>query len=238
MVQVVPVIDIRHGVVVRAVAGDRANYQPIVSPLFEGCEPSAAVAGLMALHAFAVIYLADLDGIEGREGNCDAVSAIAREHPSVELWIDRGARTADGIGALLAMDNVSAVVGSETGITAGEMRGLVQAFGRRVILSLDHRAEGFVGEADVLADASCWPQRVIAMTLGSVGRNQGPNIEVLADVIARGAGRAVYAAGGVRDGDDLRGLAAMGVAGALVSSALHAQTITAGDLGEDHRPII
>lgn len=227
---VVPVIDIRHGVVVRAVAGDRANYQPIASPLFEGCAPRAAVAGLMALHPFPVIYLADLDGIEGRGGNLELVGDLAALHPSVRLWVDSGARQLEQVKALLAIDGVMAVVGSETGLRVDEMGDLGDAFADRVILSLDFRRDGFVGEAALLADASCWPQRVIAMTLARVGLNQGPDLPVLADVVARHGRGEVYAAGGVRHAKDLRALSAMGVAGALVGSALHSKTITADDL--------
>ena len=229
--KVVPVIDIRHGLVVRAVAGNRASYQPIQTRLFEGCDPRAAVAGLMALHPFAVIYIADLDGIEGRGANLELAGELAAAHPGVGLWVDCGARKPEDVRALLVFEGVSAVVGSETGIGADEIGDLRDAFGDRVILSLDFRAEGFVGKPALLDDPSCWPARVIAMTLGRVGRAQGPDLETIAAIAKRArAGTRLYAAGGVRNRDDLRALAAMGVAGALVSSALHAETITADDL--------
>lgn len=229
---VIPVIDVRHGVVVRAVAGDRANYKPIVSPLFAGCDPRSAVAGLMALHPFPVIYLADLDAIEGRASNTAVISNLANQYPGVEFWIDQSACTASGVGELLKSPNVAAVIGSETGISPAEIRALVELYADRLILSLDHRASGFIGDQQVLADQTCWPSRIIAMTLANVGTAKGPDLATLRAIKQRHPVGHVYAAGGIANPADLAAAQQAGASGALVASALHAQTITAGDLLE------
>jgi uncharacterized protein related to proFAR isomerase len=230
--QVIPVIDVRHGVVVRAIAGDRATYQPIVSPLFFGCTPHAAVDGLMALHRFPVIYCADLDAIEGRGGNASLLGELAERHPGIAMWVDAGARTIPGVAAHLTRSNISAVIGSETGVTADDVRELKSQFGDTIILSLDFRWSGFVGDPGLLADPTCWPTRVIAMTLSHVGTGQGPNLATIAALKQRHATGSIYAAGGIRNGADLVAAHQAGAHGALVSSALHAQTITAEDLGK------
>jgi phosphoribosylformimino-5-aminoimidazole carboxamide ribotide isomerase len=230
--QVIPVIDVRHGVVVRAVAGDRASYQPIASPLFEGCAPYSAFAGLMALHPFPVIYCADLDAIEGRGVNVSLLSTLADSHPGVGLWGDAGARSLHDVAHQLSRPNISAVIGSEIGVTAAELRELVSNFGDRIILSLDYRAIGFVGDPALLADQSCWPTRVIAMTLANVGMGQGPDIATIAALKQRHGSGLIYAAGGIRNAADLTAAHQAGAHGALISSALHAQTITADDLGK------
>jgi uncharacterized protein related to proFAR isomerase len=231
-VDVIPVIDVRFGAVVRAIAGNRADYRPIVSPLFEGSEPRAAVRGLMALYPFPVIYVADLDAIEGRPSNPGLFAAIAADHAGVELWVDQGARTLADVARQLWVDGVSAVVGSETGITAGELRALAARFGPRIVASLDFRVTGFVGRPEVLADPDCWLDRVIAMTLAHVGVAQGPDLATLSDIARRHPGGSVFAAGGIRHAADLAAARSAGACGALVSSALHAQTITAADLME------
>lgn len=234
--QVIPVIDVRHGVVVRAVTGDRANYQPIVSPLFEGNSPSAAVRGLMAFHPFPVIYAADLDAIEGRACHAKIIRELANDHRGVEFWIDQGARTLSDVADLLALENVSAVIGSESGITPAEVRALVVGHGQRIILSLDHRASGFLddpgflGDPGVLADQTCWPDRVIAMTLAQVGTAKGPDVATLRSIKHRHPSCHVYAAGGIANSADLTAARQAGASGALIATALHAQTITAGDL--------
>ena len=74
----------------------------------------------------------------------------------------------------------------------------------RTVLSLDFRGDAFQGPPGILADPALWPGRVIVMTLARVGAGQGPDLARLAQIVARaGAGRRVYAAGGVRDGPGL-----------------------------------
>ncbi|MEQ1695557.1 MAG: HisA/HisF-related TIM barrel protein [Hyphomicrobiaceae bacterium] len=226
---VIPVIDIRHGVVVRAVAGDRANYQPISSPLFDGCDPRAAIRGLMALHPFPVIYAADLDGIEGRGRNLELVRAMAAQAPGATIWLDNGSGFM-GVCDMLADKRFWAVVGTESITLVAYLR-LLERFAKRTILSLDFRQDAYLGSKQLLLNAELWPDHVVVMTLGRVGTSQGPDLDRIAGIFKRARkGTKVFAAGGVRNGDDLRALAAMGVAGALVSTALHAQTITADDL--------
>lgn len=227
---VIPVIDICNGVAVRAVKGDRANYLPLVTPLCDGSDPHAVVTGLRALSPFQTLYLADLDAIEGRKANIEIVKQIAADYSSVALWVDRGARVPLDVAALLSEQRVNAVIGSETGITPQELRTLDAEFGPRIILSLDFRETGFVGDPALLADPTCWPLDVIVMTLARVGANKGPDLALAALIKHRHQLGRIYVAGGIRHAGDLRAAAHMGASGALISSALHAQTITAEDL--------
>ncbi len=60
------------------------------------------------------------------------------------------------------------------------------------------------------------------MTLARIGAGEGPDWARLALIRDQaGPEREVYAAGGVRDAADLERLAAEGIAGVLVASALH-----------------
>ncbi|HEY9057574.1 MAG TPA: HisA/HisF-related TIM barrel protein, partial [Aurantimonas sp.] len=91
----------------------------------------------------------------------------------------------------------------------------------RVILSLDFKGDAFLGPPEILRDASLWPDQVIVMTLSRVGSGAGPDLDRLGAIVARAEGRAVFAAGGVRGPEDVEALEQAGVAGALVSTALH-----------------
>jgi phosphoribosylformimino-5-aminoimidazole carboxamide ribotide isomerase len=74
---------------------------------------------------------------------------------------------------------------------------------------------------------------MIVMTLARVGTGGGPDVARVEDIARRaGAGRRVYAAGGVRDPADLRAIRDAGASGALVATALHEGKIKAGDLRE------
>ena len=67
------------------------------------------------------------------------------------------------------------------------------------------------------------------MTLPQVGSDAGPDRQRLMETLAVVRGQ-VYAAGGVRNIEDLRQLDAMGIAGALVASALHAGRLTRAEI--------
>lgn len=68
------------------------------------------------------------------------------------------------------------------------------------------------------------------MTLARVGAFAGPDLALLSAVARRAPGREIYAAGGLRDARDLEALARIGVAGALVASALHDGRLSRDDL--------
>lgn len=95
---VVPVIDVRGGVAVAAVRGERALYRPLASPLAPSADPVAVALGLRALFPFATLYVADLDGIEGRGPDRAAQQRLADAWPGAELWIDAGRAGADRPG--------------------------------------------------------------------------------------------------------------------------------------------
>jgi phosphoribosyl isomerase A len=231
-VDIIPVIDVRGGQAVRAVGGDRANYQPLVSPLAASSAPDAVAAGLMALYPFPVIYVADLDGIEGRGAAMSMIRRLASTYVGKELWVDNGARTLGEVHALLGVCSVCCIIGSETGLGVAELRELTGRYADRIILSLDFRLDGYVGDPALLAEPGAWPSRVIVMTLGAVGRSAGPDLARLAQVRALETTAKLYAAGGIRDIGDIDHARQAGAAGALIASALHAQTITADDLCE------
>ncbi len=100
------------------------------------------------------------------------------------------------------------------------------------VLSLDFRGTTFLGPPEVLERAALWPRDVIVMALAAVGTGSGPDFARLQDVVGRGQGRTVFAAGGVTSALDLRQLATLGVKGALVATALHNGQIKARDLEE------
>lgn len=275
--QVIPVIDVRGGVAVAAHRGDRARYRPLASPLAAGADPVAVAEGLRTLFPFPTLYVADLDGIEGRGADLAMQHRLAAVWPGRELWIDDGtvgAENADvgrsptpslpktgrelvvrdarprGAPPLWARtgpapDSIRGggeprhppliathVIGSESLTSLDDYRRAREHIGPAAPLSLDFRSDAFIGPPELLDAAALWPDRIIVMTLARVGSGEGPDLERLASIVARAGGRGVYAAGGVRDADDLRALRDIGAAGALVATALHAGRIGTGDLEE------
>lgn len=225
--RIVPVLDIKNGVVVRGVRGDRVAYRPIETPLCAGSEPVDVMAGLDALagpQGFPEAYLADLDAIETAAPNVGVFDGLAVAFPNKRFWLDAGIRCAAEAEHWAARREIVPVIGSETLQSAGEMR---QLTGRDVVLSLDFRGDEPLGDPELFADPALWPARVIVMTLARVGSGEGPDLDRLRAVRALADGRSVFAAGGLRNAGDLDALARAGAAGILVSSALHEGRIAA-----------
>jgi phosphoribosylformimino-5-aminoimidazole carboxamide ribotide isomerase len=218
--EVVPVIDLKNGIVVRARRGDRAAYLPIETPLSLTSEPLDVVAGLLSVHPFRTLYVADLNAIEGH-GDADAVlDAIACAFPHLCLWVDNGcADLAAAAEFLVRYPGASLVLGTESQQDC-ELVGALKDH-PRIVLSLDFRGEHFLGPEALLQKESLWPDRLSLMTLARVGSDAGPDLDRFTSIKARAGHRAIFLAGGLRGNDDLAALAAIGADGILVASALH-----------------
>jgi phosphoribosylformimino-5-aminoimidazole carboxamide ribotide isomerase len=227
--QIIPVIDLKEGVVVRARLGERSAYRPIETPLSPTAAPVDVVAGVLSLFPFPLLYAADLDAIEARGDNGPAISHIATRFPDLKLWVDNGCADMQSAHRFLDVHpNASLVLGSESQRDCEVVRTV--RHDPRVILSLDFRGNRFLGPDCLLAEPGLWPERVIIMTLARVGSGAGPDFERFAEIGRRAAGRRLYLAGGLRDAADLSRVKASGAAGILVASALHDGRITARDL--------
>jgi HisA/HisF family protein len=226
--QIIPVLDLKDGTVVRAQMGERDRYRPIKTPLVPGSDPVDVARGLLSVHPFQTLYIADLDAIEGRGTNEAAIGRLRDALPQVSLWVDNGIADPAHASAWLARTNHHLVLGSETQRDAKLVRAL--SGHDRIVLSLDFRAAQFAGPAELLDDTSAWPRRLIVMTLARVGSGAGPDMARLAEIRWRASGRLIYAAGGVRDAVDLAALQRFGVAGALVATSLHDGRLTGADI--------
>lgn len=228
MMEVIPVLDLKDGAVVHARMGRRNEYRPIETPLSSSSNPLDVARGLLSIYPFETFYVADLDAIEGKGNNNTALRRLKAEFPDLTFWVDNGVADLGRAQCWLNVGLGYLVLGSETQDDGALVRNL-SADGR-IILSLDYRGRAFVGPAVLQNDADAWPARVIVMTLARVGSAMGPDWDRLAAIKARAAINRVYAAGGVRDADDLVALARAGIEGALVASCLHNGKLTGAQI--------
>ncbi len=224
---VIPVIDLMGGVVVRARMGERDAYQPITTPLSPTSDPVDVVRGLLSVHPFATLYAADLDAIRRNGDNLSELRRIRSAFPALRLWIDNGAADEAALEAVLSAGLGAPVIGSESQCDCA----LIETHRKSpfVVLSLDFRGREFQGPAGILNNSLLWPQRIIVMTLTRVGSDAGPELAQIAVIQSVAGARQVYAAGGVRDAADLAALRSVGVAGVLIASALHERRLTRAD---------
>jgi phosphoribosylformimino-5-aminoimidazole carboxamide ribotide isomerase len=235
-VKLIPVVDLLRGEVVHARRGERAAYRAIESRLCEGAQPLVVVRALLDLHPFRTLYLADLDAIQGTGNHNPIVAEIRAAFPGLELWVDSGISGAQALTEWLAAELGPPVIGSESLRDEAAMREVLTHLSPRQgkstpwILSLDFRADEFLGATRLLQDVTLWPRRVLAMNLARVGSQLGPDLELIRRLARAAPTREVYAAGGVRQASDLEAVDAAGATGALIATALHDGRIGAGEL--------
>jgi HisA/HisF family protein len=230
--RIVPVIDLKGGIVVHARRGQRAEYAPLRSPLVDGCEPVAVAQALCARCRTSTLYVADLDALAGRPVNVGTLSAVANV---AEPWVDAGATTTERAATLYRAGAARNVIGTES---IAQLTAPVPAATPQppVVLSIDLRDGRLISPDPELAGrdpAAVVPlattmqvHEVLVIDLARVGSGAGPPLRAVAELADALPGVAIYAGGGVRDDEDLRALESAGAVGALIATALHEGRIT------------
>lgn len=226
---IVPVMDLKGGIVVHARGGKRSDYWPIATPFGSADDPIAIARALMVETLSPILYIADLDAIEGTGNHFDLCRDLSDALPGAELWIDAGFSDVTDCAFWLPL-GATLVIGTERLPSVENWQGLAATFGRSLILSLDHGSGGLLGPAVLHEDASLWPDRVILIDLPRIGSGEGPDLRGVQSAREHAGDRAIYAGGGLRNLDDVEALAETGAAGALIATALHKQTITQNEI--------
>ena len=232
--RIVGVIDLMGGVVVRAIAGRREAYRPIVSPLCPGSAPLEVAKALLAL-GVRELYVADLDAIAGAEPAWEVIGSL--RELAVPLWVDAGVCEV-ARAARLGVERV--VVGLESVPDPATLGRLVDELGDRVVFSLDLREGRPLGawpatEPFDLAELAIrhGVRRILVLDLARVGTHGGPGTAALCACLVRAhPGVEVSAGGGIRDRADIERFRSAGVAAVLIATALHDGHLEGADVAE------
>ena len=210
--ELIPVIDLQEGLCVHAQKGLRHLYRPLAA-FGDGLgTPHTVVSAYLDLAPFKTLYLADLDALTGKPPQWALIESLAENFPELRFWVDAG-----GVALPRHLkDRITIIVGSES-----LPSGLYDALPEDAILSLDYRHNALVGGEAIMNHVDRWPQRVIVMSLSRVGSLEGPDFSRLQTLRAAHPGTLLFAAGGVRHAQDLKDLAALGISGVLLATALH-----------------
>src|SRR5262249_8714017 len=146
--RVLPVLDLKGGVVVRGVGGRRHEYRPVVSPLSPSPDPLAVAQAFRARFGLTELYLTDLDALAGAAPALPAYAAPRGR--GFRLWVDAGVRRAEDAAPLAAAGVEGIVLGLETLAGPGVLAALCRAHGKRVVFSLDLK------DGRPLGDLSGW----------------------------------------------------------------------------------
>lgn len=226
---IIPAIDLIGGQCVRLIQGDygkQINYEPdpvkqAIQFISEGAE---------------WLHIVDLEGAKaGRPVNTKAIAAIARPG-KLKIEVGGGIRTEQAITELLELGIERVIIGTKA-VEESEWFGeMARKFAGRIVLGLDARGEkvssrGWTKSAsqsllDFAVAAAKLPIAAIIYTdITRDGMLEGPNIERTRELIDA-VSVPVVASGGVTTVEQIRELASLGAAGAIVGRALYEGSIT------------
>lgn len=238
--RILPVIDLKGGVVVRGVGGRRSEYQPVRSLLCDDPSPTAVGRAFRGL-GLNEAYLADLDAIAGATPGWSAYGAVIE--CGLNLWVDAGLTTADGAWRLAEFRHrgqaLSGIVAGLESLTDWDVLAeMLSVVGReRLIFGVDLRDgapltanpawHGVPPEQIAEHAHELGVRRFIVLDLAGVGMGRGVSTAALCRHLRRlDASLEIVSGGGVRNSADLAALADAGCDAALVASALHNGRLT------------
>ncbi|MDP2902068.1 MAG: HisA/HisF-related TIM barrel protein [Methylovulum sp.] len=224
--KIIPVIDLKNGVVVHARQGDRDHYQPVQSLLCHSSNIYDVIEAFLGLYAFDTFYIADLNAILGQDNHEQLITEVMACFPKILFWIDKGYQRYDP--HLITPDNYLPVLGSESYQNETVLE--LKHFNNRFILSLDYSMSGTLGSEYLFFSPDLWPDNIIIMTLAQVGGNQGPDLDKVTQYCKLYPQKNFIAAGGIRNVSDLTMLKQMGIRQALIASSLHSGAIKREDI--------
>lgn len=223
---------------VRGVAGRRAEYRPLVSPISPNSDAAELAVNFRNVLSHNRLYLADLDAIEGREGNG---LEVVRQLSSLGflVWVDAGVKSAEEVGRLLAAGAERVIIGSESVSEMEVVSECVQAYGpSRLVFSLDLIGSQPLGKLGTLRPANpgtSWQplevvkqvlevgiSSLIVLDLADVGMGTGGSqLGLLAEIRRQYPNSELIGGGGVRQAADIERAISAGADRVLVSSWLH-----------------
>ena len=221
--KIIPVIDLKDGVVVHAQQGIREQYQPICTQLCQSSDIYQVIEAFLGIYNFDTIYLADLNAITQQGGNERLITEVLDFFPHILFWIDSGYQRVKKCPG-----NYLPVLGSEC--FSDETVLELKTFNKNFILSLDYSISKELGAKSLFSNPDLWPDKIIIMTLNRVGSDQGPDLDKLKWFCRQYPLKHFIAAGGIRNTDDLLALKQVGIKQALIASALHSGAISPKDI--------
>jgi phosphoribosylformimino-5-aminoimidazole carboxamide ribotide isomerase len=230
--EILGVLDLQHGLAVRARGGRRDDYAPIGSVAGESIPPGDATAlaqRYVDRLGVAALYIADLDAIERRTPQHAVVRTIASV--GVPVWLDAGVTSSEDAGQAMDCGASRLIVGLETLSSFQVLESIVKAIGReRVVFSLDLRDGQPIATTHELAQqrpedlaaraAAAGVSAMLMLDLARVGSGSGVDLELLARIRSVVSTVPLYVGGGVRSIADVEQLRRVGCDGALVATAL------------------
>ena len=219
----IPAVDVRGGACVQLVGGSYDEERVRLD------DPVGVTRGWGAL-GYRRLHAVDLDAATGRGSNADTLRAVVGE-PALDVQVGGGIRDGASVERWLAAGACRVVVGTRALEEPAWLAEVAASFPGRVVVAADVRDGCVVTHGwarttaravlDVVRELNDQPLAAVLVTaVHREGRLGGTDLPLMAGVAACSR-HPVHASGGIASLDDLRALAACGVAGAVVGMALY-----------------
>ncbi|MBB2956041.1 bifunctional 1-(5-phosphoribosyl)-5-((5-phosphoribosylamino)methylideneamino)imidazole-4-carboxamide isomerase/phosphoribosylanthranilate isomerase PriA [Pseudoclavibacter helvolus] len=225
-----PAIDLAGGKAVRLVQGEAdsaTNYGDPVDAAEDWIEQGAEW-----------IHLVDLDAAFGRGENRSVIKRVIRAAKHVNVELSGGIRDDESLERAVEAGASRINLGTAALENPEWAANVIARYGELIAVGLDVRgttlaARGWTRDAgdlwtvlERLEEAGC--ARYVVTDVTKDGTLQGPNLQLLSDILDR-TDRPVVASGGISSLDDLvalRGLVPQGLEGAIIGKALYSGAFT------------
>ena len=231
---VIPAIDILEGKCVRLRQGNFASQTVYSNDPVEVAKRFQE-AGLKRVH------LIDLDGAkEGAIQNWKTIEKIAN-HTTLSIECGGGVRTREDIEQLLRAGVDKIIIGSLAITEPEKFKEIVRSFRKSIVVGVDVKGSalwyhGWQKKSQkelypfLLQTAHFGTQSFICTDIDRDGTLEGPNLALYEGLVENFPFLSIVASGGVRNIEDIKNLAEIGVAGVIIGKALYENKIAIKEL--------
>lgn len=230
--RVVPVLDMKNGLAVHAMQGQRDKYAPVNCDWCSEGDIDQLVQGYQNMLGLDDLYIADLDAITEGTLNIDIYSRI-KEAVRGRIMIDAGITSIQAFHDLESHDFAEIILGTESVPSLAIFTDIIKSNHNDTIISFDVKNGQVLSPIKKLASAGIEgafhiietlnPSSIIFLDLTSVGAKIGVN--PLAKSIVEAASVPIFLGGGVKSVADLADAKETGFCGVLVATALQEELI-------------
>jgi len=225
--ELLPAVDVSGGLAVRLAQGDTQTEESFGSPM------DAAQSWISAGAEW--IHLVDLDAAFERGNNQAVIQEVVARCEEVKIQLSGGIVDQHSLDAALATGATRVNIATPALAKIDWVKQAISEFGDRIAIGLDVRGSTLIGRGsgkeigelqEILAQleqAGC--ARYIVTDVAKDGMLQGPNLELLSQVLAR-TNSPVVASGGISSLEDISKLCELvseGLEGAILGKALYAK---------------
>jgi phosphoribosylformimino-5-aminoimidazole carboxamide ribotide isomerase len=230
--QIIPVLDIKGGVVVQAERGQREKYKPIKdSYVSASCNPSEVVEAFLQKLELQNLYVADLDSIEGTGNNFEVLKRL-KETYKIEIMSDIGIRNSSDLNNEIVPFIDRLILGTETLVSLEAIEYVLKIKGvDNMAISMDFKNGQFISNCNLCSQPLKMIDTIYQMGVRNFIFLDLKNIiEPIIKNIVNKRSLKIFIGGGIRTVKDIIKLERIGVTGVLIGTAFHKGFINKNDL--------